>query len=160
MEWARSQSERTTPNLCCRGWFDEKLRYWSVCVGLRYTLNLRLPISSLVTSTSSIGRLPSDSFSIVNLIAGCWLLMWSVNSSIKFLMHSSTFNFWPLITLWGHFQAPNFKMLNDVIVASACSYARTCQRVRNSKKIATIRDFRVYIRVNSTKRDFANITFT
>ena len=47
----------------------------------------------------------------------------------------------PLITLWGHFRAPYFKMLNDAKVASACFYVRTCQRVRNSKNIATIRDF-------------------
>ena len=39
----------------------------------------------------------------------------------------------PLITLWGHFKAPYFKMLNDARVASACFYVRTCQRVRNSK---------------------------
>ena len=32
-------------------------------------------------------------------------------------------------------------MLNDASVASACFYVRTCRRVRNSKKIATIRDF-------------------
>ena len=56
----------------------------------------------------------------------------------------------PLITLWGLFKAPNFKMLNDARVASACLYVRTCQRVRNIKTIATIRDFQVYIRVNST----------
>ena len=56
----------------------------------------------------------------------------------------------PLITLWGHFKAPYFKMLNDARVASACLYVRTCQRVRNIKNIATIRDFQVYIRVNST----------
>ena len=56
----------------------------------------------------------------------------------------------PLITLWGHFKAPYFKMLNDARVASACLYVRTCQRIRNSKNIATIRDFQVYIRVNST----------
>ena len=43
-------------------------------------------------------------------------------------------------------------MLNDARVASACLYVRTCQRVRNSKNIATIRDFQVYIRVNSTKK--------
>ena len=47
----------------------------------------------------------------------------------------------PLITLWGHFEAPYFKMLNDARVASACLYVRTCQRVRNSKNIATIHDF-------------------
>ena len=56
----------------------------------------------------------------------------------------------PLITLSGHFKAPYFKMLNDARVASACLYVRTSQRVRNSKNIATIRDFQVYIRVNST----------
>ena len=32
-------------------------------------------------------------------------------------------------------------MLNDARVASACLYVRTCRRVRNSKNIATIRDF-------------------
>ena len=56
----------------------------------------------------------------------------------------------PLITLLGHFKAPYFKMLNDARVASACLYVRTCQRVRNSKNIAAIREFHVYIRVNST----------
>ena len=58
-----------------------------------------------------------------------------------FKQNWSTFNFWPLITLWGHFKAPYFKMLNDARVESACFYVRTCQRVRNSKNIATIRDF-------------------
>ena len=47
----------------------------------------------------------------------------------------------PLITLWGNFDAPYLKLLNDASVASACFYVRTCRRVRNSKKIATIRDF-------------------
>ena len=47
----------------------------------------------------------------------------------------------PLITLWGHFKAPYYKILNDARVASACLYVRICQRVRNSKNIATIRDF-------------------
>ena len=41
-------------------------------------------------------------------------------------------------------------MLNDARVASACLYVRTCQRVRNSKNTATIRDFQVHVRVNST----------
>ena len=47
----------------------------------------------------------------------------------------------PLITLWGNFDAPYLKLLNDASMASACFYVRTCRRVRNSKKIATIRDF-------------------
>ena len=47
----------------------------------------------------------------------------------------------PLITLWGNFDAPYLKLLNDASVASACFYVRTCRRVRNSKNIATIRDF-------------------
>ena len=41
-------------------------------------------------------------------------------------------------------------MLNDARVASTWLYVRTCQRVRNIKNIATIRDFQLYIRVNST----------
>ena len=51
------------------------------------------------------------------------------------------FIFDPLITLWGNFDSPYLKLLNDASVASACFYVRTCRRVRNSKKIATIRDF-------------------
>ena len=47
----------------------------------------------------------------------------------------------PLITLWGNFDAPYLKLLNDASVASSCFYVRTCRRVRNSKKMATIRDF-------------------
>ena len=47
----------------------------------------------------------------------------------------------PLITLWGNFDAPYLKLLNDASVASACFYVRTCRRVRNSTIIATIRDF-------------------
>ena len=47
----------------------------------------------------------------------------------------------PLITLWGNFDAPYLKLLNDASVASAFFHVRTCRRVRNSKKIATIRDF-------------------
>ena len=72
---------------------------------------------------------------IFGILASSWLiwLIWK--------WHSSTFNFWPLITLWGNFDAPYLKLLNDASVASACSYVRTCRRVRNSKKIATIRDF-------------------
>ena len=72
---------------------------------------------------------------IFGIVASSWLiwLIWK--------WHSSTFNFDPLITLWGNFDAPYLKLLNDANVASACFYVRTCRRVRNSKKIATIRDF-------------------
>ena len=41
-------------------------------------------------------------------------------------------------------------MLNDTSVASVGSYIRTCRRIRNSKKIATIRDFHQNICVNPT----------
>ena len=41
-------------------------------------------------------------------------------------------------------------MLNDTNVASAGSYIRTCRRIRNSKKIATIRDFHQNVCVNPT----------
>ena len=72
---------------------------------------------------------------IFGILASSWLiwLIWK--------WHSSTFNFWPLITLWVNFDAPYLKLLNDASVASACFYVRTYRRVRNSKKIATIRDF-------------------
>ena len=62
-----------------------------------------------------------------------------------------------MITLWGHFEAPYFKMLNDTSVASAGSFHRTCRRIRNSKKIATIRDFHQNICVNPTiEKDIVN----
>ena len=72
---------------------------------------------------------------IFGILASSWLiwLIWK--------WHSSTSNFEPLITLWGNFDAPYLKLLNNARVASACFYVRTCRRVRNSKKIATIRDF-------------------
>ena len=54
-----------------------------------------------------------------------------------------------LIILWDNFQAPYYKRLNDARVASTCFYVRTCQRVKNSRNIATIHDFQIYIRVNS-----------
>ena len=63
----------------------------------------------------------------------------------------------PIITLWGHFEAPYFKMLNDASVASAGSYIRTCRRIRNSKKIATIRDFHQNICVNPTNTYFNSL---
>ena len=40
----------------------------------------------------------------------------------------------PLITLWGHFEAPYFKMLNDARVASACLHVRTCQKSQKQQK--------------------------
>ena len=43
-------------------------------------------------------------------------------------------------------------MLNDASVASAGSYVRTYRRIRNSKKIATIRNFHQNICVNPTIR--------
>ena len=40
-----------------------------------------------------------------------------------------------------NFDALYLKLLNDASVASACSCVKTCRRVRNSMKIATIPDF-------------------
>ena len=50
-------------------------------------------------------------------------------------------------------------MLNDTSVASAGSYIRTCRRIRNSKKIATIRDFHQNICVNLTTRLWTQCKF-
>ena len=49
-------------------------------------------------------------------------------------------------------------MLNDTSVASAGSDIRTCRRIRNGKKIATIRDFHQNICVNSTIWFFHTLT--
>ena len=78
--------------------------------------------------------------------------IWKIITFLKSLRQAGWFDlfesdiqalliFDPLITLWGNFDAPYLKLLNDASVASACFYVRTCRRVRNSKKIATIRDF-------------------
>ena len=46
------------------------------------------------------------------------------------------------MTLWDHFGASYFKMLNDTNVASADAYVKTCRRIRNSKKKnASVRDY-------------------
>ena len=34
----------TTPDLWCIGWWDWKCRYWSVCVGLRYTYGIPMTV--------------------------------------------------------------------------------------------------------------------
>ena len=49
-------------------------------------------------------------------------------------------------------------MLNDTSVASAGSHIRTCRRIRNSKKIATIRDFHQNICVDPTNMS-SNLSF-
>ena len=48
-------------------------------------------------------------------------------------------------------------MLNDASVASVGSYVSTCRRIRNSKKIATIRDFHQNICVNPTSNWTSNL---
>ena len=72
---------------------------------------------------------------IFGILASSWLI-WHI-----WKWHSSTLIFDPLITLWGNFDAPYLKLLNDASVASSCFYVWTCRRVRNSKKITTIRHF-------------------
>ena len=50
-------------------------------------------------------------------------------------------------------------MLNNASVASAGSYVRTCRRIRNSKKIATLRDFHQNICVNPTMWDMMLLNY-
>ena len=90
---------------------------------------------------------------MLNIISTCRdILCVDINVDKRCVDHSTRFDlfesdiqalliFDPLITLWGNFDAPYPKLLNDASVASACFYVRTCRRVRNSKKIVTIRDF-------------------
>ena len=49
-------------------------------------------------------------------------------------------------------------MLNDAKVASACFYVRTCQRVRNSKNIATSIFQVILLFVNSTIKQKSQFT--
>ena len=55
-------------------------KYWSVWVGLRYTVTCVLP-SSMFTQASRKANLPSCSGSVVNLMLESRLLRWVVNSS-------------------------------------------------------------------------------
>ena len=48
-------------------------------------------------------------------------------------------------------------MLNDTSMASAGFYIRTCRRIRNSKKFATIRNFHQNICVNPTILEYCDI---
>ena len=56
-----------TPNLWMRGWFESNARYWSVWVGLRYTL-VRSLLLSIVMRQSRKGKELFDDFSCVNLM--------------------------------------------------------------------------------------------
>ena len=81
MTSARFMSVRTTDLLCWRWWLEPKFRYWSVWVGLRYTVTCVLPSSLMFTQASRKGNLPSCSGSVVNLMLSSRLLRWVVNSS-------------------------------------------------------------------------------
>ena len=63
-------------SLCWRGWFDSKSRYWSVWVGLRYTLKMRKPSDFLTVSIFIAWRCESTSLSSVRCMALCGLLRW------------------------------------------------------------------------------------
>ena len=62
---------------------EPKYKYWSVWVGLRYTVKCVLPSSLMFmfTQASRKGNLPSCSGSVVNLMLSSRLLRWVVNSS-------------------------------------------------------------------------------
>ena len=91
------------------------------------------------------------------------LINFEGTTMLEFLCHGSWLDklwrnihalliFDPLITLWDHFKAPYFKMLNDACMVSAGSYVRTCRRIRNRKKIATICDFHLCTCMNLTRK--------
>ena len=63
MVFARRGKQRTIPFFTVYGWWELKLRYCPVKVGLRYTDDLN-PCSVRVTNTSGKGNLLSCSFSL------------------------------------------------------------------------------------------------
>ena len=71
----------TTALLCAARWWKSKAKYWSVCVGFRYTSVLILPSSSLDRSASRNGSCPLDSLSAVNGMCGSMLLKCSWKGS-------------------------------------------------------------------------------
>ena len=73
----------TTPYLCWRSWLLSNCKYWSLCFFFRYTEKLSAPVGSLVILASKIGMVFCSSSSLVNLMAGCMLLMWLESSSMS-----------------------------------------------------------------------------
>ena len=78
MVFARCCKQGTIPFFTVYGWWELKLRYCPVKMGLRYIDDLK-PCSVHVTDTSKKGNLLSCSFSIVNCINGRIEFMWSSN---------------------------------------------------------------------------------
>ena len=78
MVFARCCKQRTIPFFTSYGWWELKLRYCPVRVGIRSTDEL-YPYSVRVTHTSRKGNLLSCSFSIVNCIDGRIEFTWSSN---------------------------------------------------------------------------------
>ncbi len=64
-----------------RWWLELKFKYWSVWVGLRYTVTYVLPSSLMFPQASRKGNLPSCSGLVVNLMLESRPLRWVVNSS-------------------------------------------------------------------------------
>ena len=101
MVFARCCKQQTIPFFTVYGWWEMKLRYCPVKVGLRYTDVLAL----CVTNTSRKGNLLSYSFSIVNCIDGrieftwssnIWTSSWWVqrmNVSSTYLSHKNGFSY-------------------------------------------------------------------
>ena len=81
MVFARCCKQRTIPFFTVfDGWWQLKLRYCPLKVGLRYTDDLNpCSVRVRVTNTSRKGNLLSCSFSIVNCIDGRIEFTWSSN---------------------------------------------------------------------------------
>ena len=81
------------------------------------------------------------------------ILEWRPMIWHTFKQNWSTFNFDPLITLWGNFKVPYFKMLNDARVASAClsdmSKSQKQQKYCNYTRLPSSKFILLF--VNSTK---------
>ena len=76
---ARCWKQRTIPFFTVYVWWELKLRYCPVKVGLRYTDDLN-PCSVRITNTSRKANLLSFSFSVVNWIDGRIEFTWSSNA--------------------------------------------------------------------------------
>ena len=82
MTFAWCCKPRTIPFFTLYGWWELKLRYFPVMVGLWYTDDLNL-CSGHVTYTSRKGNLLSCSFSILNCVEYQIEFTWSSNSLIS-----------------------------------------------------------------------------
>lgn len=73
MVFALCCSVLITPSLCFSGWRESNMKYWPVCVGLKYMLTFKCPLLLMAIWQSKKASLPFFISSLVNL-----MIMWKM----------------------------------------------------------------------------------